>query len=156
MIKKTQKNDRKYDSKRIMEKGNHIFNKLDRYIGIPVLFILGFFKRKTVLPNIIKRIAILNLGSNDHSHEKHEIDNYRALINSLHIANSNNPQLINKKFDLSRLGLNTSKKIAIFHPWLGRLKKLDEQWSNDNWKDLYFNISKDFNPAFNWCSTLRN
>ncbi|MPS72103.1 MAG: lipopolysaccharide heptosyltransferase family protein [Chryseobacterium sp.] len=46
-----------------MEKGNHIFHKLDRYIGIPLVFTFGLFKKKKQLPKSIKKIAILNLGS---------------------------------------------------------------------------------------------
>lgn len=45
------------------EKGNYIFHKLDKYIGIPIVFIVGMFKIKKKIPDIIQRIAILNLGS---------------------------------------------------------------------------------------------
>ncbi len=47
-----------------MEKGNKVFHKLDRLIGIPIVFILGLFKlKKKQVPLNISKIAILNLGS---------------------------------------------------------------------------------------------
>lgn len=47
-----------------MEKGNIFYHKLDRFVGIPIVFILGLLrnKRKTI-PAPIKRIAVLNLVS---------------------------------------------------------------------------------------------
>lgn len=45
------------------EKGNKFFHKLDKYIGIPIVFLLGLFRKKHELPNKIQKIAILNLGS---------------------------------------------------------------------------------------------
>jgi ADP-heptose:LPS heptosyltransferase len=47
-----------------MEKGNKLYHKLDKFIGIPIVFVLGLFKlRKRKIPIEINRIAILNLGS---------------------------------------------------------------------------------------------
>jgi len=234
-----------------MEKGNHLFHKLDRYIGIPLVFIFGLFRRKRKLPDNIQRIAILNLGSIgdnvlmsssisdlrsiypdaeivvftgatnfaivklipgineviklnisnffksyseikkkenldllidfgpwprinsiyaflfktkytigfktkkqyrhyiydnvvEHSDEKHEIDNHRSLIKSLYNNLNHNPQLIVRKHDLNKFGINPSHKIAILHPWSGGLRKIDKQWKNENWEKLYFAIYKDF------------
>ncbi len=230
-----------------MEKGNYLFHKLDRYIGIPLVFLLGFLKIKKKQPDTIKRIAILNLGSIgdnvlmsasisdirseypqsqiivftggtnfeivklipgvdevvkliitdplssiseirkrglfdvlldfgpwprinaiyaslfkakykvgfktknqyrhyiydntvEHSDEKHEIDNHRNLIKSLYNRKNHHPQLIVKEYDFSRFNIDRNQKIAILHPWSGGLKKLDKQWSNENWKNLYNGI----------------
>lgn len=42
-------------------RGNKFFKLLDRYIGIPVLFILKFFSRKKGLPSQIKSIGFLTV-----------------------------------------------------------------------------------------------
>jgi ADP-heptose:LPS heptosyltransferase len=48
----------------IKEKGNIYFHKMDRFIGIPVTWLLGVFKiRKNTLPKTIKEIAILSIVS---------------------------------------------------------------------------------------------
>jgi ADP-heptose:LPS heptosyltransferase len=47
-----------------MEKGNQLFHKLDRFLGIPIVLALGLVKRKNkIVPTKINRIAILNIGS---------------------------------------------------------------------------------------------
>jgi len=47
-----------------MEKGNHLYHLLDRWVGIPVVFSLGLLRRKNhTHPVSIRRIAVLNLGS---------------------------------------------------------------------------------------------
>ncbi len=48
-----------------MEKGNQLYHKLDRLIGIPLIQALRVFTfgRKKVVPQHINKIAILNLGS---------------------------------------------------------------------------------------------
>lgn len=45
------------------EKGNKLYHHLDRYVGIPIVFLLGLIKKKNQKPLDIKKIAILNLGS---------------------------------------------------------------------------------------------
>jgi len=52
-------------SKQKTEKGNLLFHNLDKWIGIPLVFILGLFKGllKRNPPSQISRISILNLGS---------------------------------------------------------------------------------------------
>lgn len=45
------------------EKGNRLYHYLDRYIGIPIVFLLGIFKRKNNLPTRIDRIAIVSIVS---------------------------------------------------------------------------------------------
>lgn len=45
------------------EKGNKLFHKIDRYLGIPVILTLGLFHRKRTQPKEINSIAILNIGS---------------------------------------------------------------------------------------------
>ncbi len=47
-----------------MEKGNKFFHKLDRWVGIPVVLLLGLLrKKKSEFPDDIKTIAILNTSS---------------------------------------------------------------------------------------------
>ena len=47
-----------------MEKGNKLFHKIDRYLGVPITVGLGLLRmRKKFVPQNIKRIAILNIGS---------------------------------------------------------------------------------------------
>lgn len=45
------------------EKGNKLFHKLDRYIGIPLVFLLGKSRKNRNLPQVINKIAVLNLFS---------------------------------------------------------------------------------------------
>ena len=45
------------------EKGNKLYHHLDRYVGIPIVFLLGLIKKKNTKPQHINKIAILNLGS---------------------------------------------------------------------------------------------
>lgn len=233
------------------EKGNKLFHYLDRYIGIPIVFLLGIFKRKRKLPSVINEIGILNLGSIgdnvlmsatildlrqkypdskiriftgssnydivkmiptvdeivklpitnflqtkkiidnyksfdvfvdfgpwprinaiysylfsskfkigfktknqfrhyiydqaiEHSGKKHEVDNHRSLIRFIYDGVHNNPRLVVTEFDLTRFGIDATQKIAVFHPWSAGLRKLDKQWNNDSWVQLYENISKDY------------
>jgi len=48
-----------------MEKGNKLFHKLDRWVGIPLVMLLGAFKRRKTIQPITPNasLAILNLGS---------------------------------------------------------------------------------------------
>lgn len=48
-----------------MEKGNRLFHKLDYWVGIPLVFTFGLFKRKPSTKQLDKvdKIAILNIGS---------------------------------------------------------------------------------------------
>ncbi|SRR5260221_8234373 len=53
-----------FEAKYTMEKGNRLFHKLDKYLGIPIVCVLGLFtKRKETPPESVNRIAILNIGS---------------------------------------------------------------------------------------------
>ena len=45
------------------ERGNRVFRFLDRYIGIPLLFLLGLFKRKRRLRGDVTRIALLKTAA---------------------------------------------------------------------------------------------
>ncbi|NOW95323.1 glycosyltransferase family 9 protein [Mucilaginibacter sp. SG564] len=47
-----------------MEKGNGLFHKLDRFLGIPIVLTLGILRKKNKsVPVKIGRIAVLNIGS---------------------------------------------------------------------------------------------
>jgi len=50
---------KKYDS----ERGSSLLRFFDRYLGIPIVFLLGIFKRKKTLPNDIQRIALLKTAA---------------------------------------------------------------------------------------------
>ena len=50
---------KKYDS----ERGSSFLRFFDRYLGIPIVFLLGIFKRKKTLPNDIQRIALLKTAA---------------------------------------------------------------------------------------------
>ncbi len=43
----------------MQERANSLLRFLDRYAGIPLIFILGFFRKKRALPSEINRIALL-------------------------------------------------------------------------------------------------
>lgn len=47
----------------IKEKGNGLLHLLDKYIGIPIVYILGLIRKKKSFPKHLENIAILNLGS---------------------------------------------------------------------------------------------
>ena len=47
-----------------MEKGNKFYHKIDKYIGIPLVFLLGILKKKKKnLPKNINRIGVLKTAS---------------------------------------------------------------------------------------------
>src|SRR6218665_257997 len=46
-----------------MEKGNRLYHFLDRWAGIPIVFILGIFCVKRKFPAAVQEIAIMNLSS---------------------------------------------------------------------------------------------
>ena len=45
------------------ERGNKVLKFLDRYFGIPIIFTLGFFRKKRRKPQLIKRIALLKTAA---------------------------------------------------------------------------------------------
>lgn len=46
-----------------MEKGNKLYHFLDKWMGIPIVFLLGLFSKKRKFPDIVKEIAVINLAS---------------------------------------------------------------------------------------------
>jgi heptosyltransferase I len=238
------------------EKGNRLFHKIDKYLGIPIVFVLGLFHRKKSQPKEINSIAILNIGSIGdnvimsssildlrkayprakisvftgstnygivkllpgvdevtkllvgnplmtvseisnqkeiydllidfgpwpransiysfffkakykigfnsekqyrhyiydlpviHSRQKHEIDNYRALITSVVSPPFSRPQIIiHQSAKVDKIIAN-GNIYCIIHPWPGGFKSYMKEWKNDNWTKLIEEISKLFKTIF--------
>lgn len=50
-------------AKRVRERGNPSLRFFDRYVGIPLLFFLGLWRRRRVLPRSLGRIALLKTAA---------------------------------------------------------------------------------------------
>ncbi|MBC7389778.1 MAG: glycosyltransferase family 9 protein [Opitutaceae bacterium] len=83
------------------------------------------FKSKGQWRHYVYDYAIL------HSNKKHEIDNFRALLEPLGIQSKLGPFLQAPEFS-SGLKL----PYIIFHPWPGGYKSFMKEWPKNNWLDL--------------------
>ena len=45
------------------ERGSKLLKLIDRYIGIPLIFLLGFFKKRRALPSKIEKVALLKTAA---------------------------------------------------------------------------------------------
>ncbi len=67
-----------------------------------------------------------------HSAEKHELDNFRALLAPLHIQAVSDPQLIVP----AHMQPPVEKPYLVFHPWPGGYKSYRKEWAVLNWVAL--------------------
>ena len=70
-----------------------------------------------------------------HSDKKHEIDNFRALLEPLKIKATHNPELLHLTNNL-KAKFNIEKEYIVIHPWPGGYKSYMKEWAIEKWVDL--------------------
>jgi len=66
-----------------------------------------------------------------HSSDKHEIDNFRALLDPLNIKTASLPFL-----EIPDFNAELKMPYILFHPWPGGYKSFMKEWPKNNWLDL--------------------
>lgn len=65
----------------------------------------------------------------EHSHEKHELDNYRELIRALGVSKFEEPKI-------SGFGPKLGSRRVLLHPWPGGTRAVEKMWPNSSWLAL--------------------
>jgi ADP-heptose:LPS heptosyltransferase len=72
-----------------------------------------------------------------HSDQKHELDNFRALLDPLQLSSNARPRL-----DIPSGSLELdAQEYVIFHPWPGGYKSYMKEWPESNWLELAEKLS---------------
>lgn len=117
------------------ERGNSIFRLLDRYVGIPIIFALGLFrKRSKTFPDSIQKVAFLKTaGIGDTALLSAIVRDFKDAYPSVHLTffvASNN-------YEMAQLisGIDRIIKLPIAKPW-ECIRIIKESGEYDIWFDF--------------------
>jgi heptosyltransferase III len=71
----------------------------------------------------------------EHTRDRHELDNFRALLESVGIASYHAPYIVPPKILMPEL-LTRGKEIVVFHLWPSGMHSYTREWPEDRWVAL--------------------
>jgi ADP-heptose:LPS heptosyltransferase len=69
----------------------------------------------------------------EHRADRHELDNYRALLSPLSLTTDAPPQVVADTTHVTRMRRCCAGPFVVFHPWAGGSRAALKQWSDHNW-----------------------
>ena len=82
----------------------------------------------------------------EHTRDRHEVDNFRALLQTVNITGHNAPHIAPPAIPQPEL-LTRGKQIVVFHMWPSGVRSQTREWPEDRWITLAKRLAADSNQG---------